>query len=39
MLCIEMVAVCSEVYKKPINIFCEQNTEFISHTISGIQSN
>jgi hypothetical protein len=39
MLCREMVAICSEVYTKHINIFCEQNTEFLSHTIGGKQSN
>jgi len=39
MLYREMVAICSEVYKKHINIFYEQNTEFLSYTVDGIQSN
>ena len=38
MLCREIVAICSEVYTKHINI-CEQNTEFLSQTVDCIQSN
>ena len=32
-----MVAVCSNVHTKHINIFCEQNTEFLSHKLDDIQ--